>query len=226
MSRLRLALFDCDGTLVDSQGSIIGCVNAAWTAHGLTPPPPEAIRRGVGLRLEEAIARLAPDQPAAVLARLTQAYRDAFLDLRARGAVDESLYPGIDRLIADLDRTGWLLGIATGKGRAGLQRTLEAHDLADRFITLQTADRARGKPDPDMIYRAMAETGTDAQQVTMIGDTTYDILMAQNAGVVAIGVAWGYHPSGELRAAGAASVAEDADHLRQTLLRRVTADTA
>ena len=213
MSDLRLAVFDCDGTLVDSQAGIIACVEAAWRAEGLAPPAADAIRRGVGLRLDEAIARLAPEQDAAVHARLTDGYRAAFLDLRDDAAVDEPLFPGIRNLLDRLDRDGWLLGVATGKGQSGLHRTLENHHIRECFVTLQTADVAAGKPNPDMLHRASAETGVRLDQVIMIGDTTYDILMARNAGVAAAGVAWGYHPADELRAAGADVVAESADQL-------------
>lgn len=211
MSDLRLAVFDCDGTLVDSQASIIACVEAAWAAEGLAPPSADAIRRGVGLRLDEAIARLAPDLPADLHGRLTEGYRNAFLDLRDDAAVDEPLFAGMAALLDNLERDGWLLGVATGKGKPGLHKTLDNHGLRSRFVTLQTADVAAGKPSPDMLHRASAETGVGLEQVIMIGDTTYDILMARNAGVVAVGVAWGYHPADELRAAGAHAIAETAD---------------
>jgi phosphoglycolate phosphatase len=210
MSELRLAVFDCDGTLVDSQASIIACVEAAWTAENLNPPPHDEIRRGVGLRLDEAIARLDPDLPEEVHQRLTDGYRSAFLELRGAAAVEEPLYPGIPELLDLLEADGWLLGIATGKGRPGLGRTLEVHGLEGRFVTQQTADVAMGKPHPDMLHRASKETGVDLRRVIMIGDTSYDILMARNAGVVAVGVAWGYHPTEELRASGADAIVDHA----------------
>ena len=221
MSALRLAVFDCDGTLVDSQTSIIGCVEAAWRAEGLDPPSAEDIRRGVGLRLDEAIARLAPELPPATQARLTDGYRQAFLARRAEETVEEPLYPGIHELLDQLEADGWLLGIATGKGRPGLSRTLEVHGLEGRFVTQQTADVAQGKPHPDMLHRAGRETGVDLQRVIMIGDTSYDILMARNAGVVAVGVAWGYHPIDELRAAGADAIVDHASEIHPAAERLI-----
>lgn len=222
MTDLRLAVFDCDGTLVDSQASIIACVNAAWAAEGLAPPPAESVRRGVGLRLDEAIARLAPDLPLATQGRLTDGYRHAFLDLRDEAAVEEPLYAGISDLLDQLEAAGWLLGIATGKGQPGLKKTLISHGLADRFVTLQTADVAAGKPSPDMLHRASAESGVGLDRVIMIGDTTYDILMARNAGVVAVGVAWGYHPTDELHAAGADAIVDTAAEIFDAADRLVT----
>ncbi len=222
MTDLRLAVFDCDGTLVDSQASIIACVNAAWAAEGLASPSAESVRRGVGLRLDEAIARLAPDLPPATLGRLTDGYRRAFLDLRDEAAVEEPLYAGISELLDQLDAAGWLLGIATGKGQMGLKKTLNNHGLVERFVTLQTADIAAGKPSPDMLHRASAETGVSLDRVIMIGDTTYDILMARNAGVVAVGVAWGYHPTDELNAAGADAIVDTAAEIFAAANRLVT----
>ncbi len=144
------------------------------------------------------------------MGRLTDGYRKAFQTLRGDATVEEPLYPGIPELLDRLDADGWLLGIATGKGRPGLSRTLEVHGLEGRFVTLQTADVAAGKPDPEMLHRASSESGVDLGRVIMIGDTSYDILMARNAGVVAVGVAWGYHPKDALRAAGADAIVDHA----------------
>lgn len=207
---LRLAVFDCDGTLVDSQRAIIASVGAAWAGEGLAPPPPDAIRRVVGLALAEAIATLAPDEPSTRQAALTEAYKDAFRDMREQGTADENLFPGIPEALDALEAAGWLLGVATGKSRHGLDRTLEAHGLAGRFVTLQTADRAPGKPHPAMLEQALGEAGVEASHALMIGDTTYDILMAVNAGVRPVGVAWGYHPADELTEAGAAEILTEA----------------
>jgi phosphoglycolate phosphatase len=102
---------------------------------------------------------------------------------------------------------GWLLGIATGKSDRGLAFCLEHHGLAGRFVTLQTADRHPSKPHPSMIEAALADAGADAGESMMIGDTSYDMLMAKAAGVTAVGVAWGYHSPEELLASGADFVA-------------------
>ncbi len=204
---LCLALFDCDGTLVDSQQSIIAAMRTAWRAHDLDDPDPEAVRRVVGLALDTAIAQLRPDATAEEMQSLGEHYRAAFFEQRQSGAFEEPLYDGAREALDALDAEGILLGIATGKSRRGLRATLERHGLLERFVTTKTADDGPGKPNPHMVQQAMAETGVESAWVVMIGDTVFDIQMARAAGVVAIGVAWGYHPVEELSAAGAEHIA-------------------
>lgn len=206
---LRLAVFDCDGTLVDGQHMIHAAMAAAWAAEALDVAPTiEAVRRVVGLELVTAIAMLLPDGDAPRHARMAEAYKAAFFAARQQGGVDP-LFPGCREALAALERDGWLLGVATGKARRGLDAVLALHDLAGHFVTRQTASDAPGKPHPGMLERAMAETGVGPGETVMIGDTTYDMEMAGNAGVPAIGVAWGYHAPEELRAAGARRVVAD-----------------
>ncbi|MBI4182539.1 MAG: HAD-IA family hydrolase [Proteobacteria bacterium] len=209
---LRLAVFDCDGTLVDSQHAIAAAVSAAWAAsaatRGLPPPGPGEVRRVVGLPLEEAIARLFPAGSAADVAALTGLYKLAFAERRHAPDYDEPLFAGALDALAEIERAGVLLGIATGKSRRGLLATLERHGLERRFAVLKTADDGPGKPNPHLLLAAMAETGVEAAATAMIGDTTFDIVMARGAGCAAIGVAWGYHPPAELRAAGAHAVVD------------------
>jgi phosphoglycolate phosphatase len=207
-SRQRLVVFDCDGTFVDSQHVIIACMLQAYAAHGLPAPEASAIRRVIGLPLLECMARLSPEHPEDRHALLSEAYKEAFLASRQRPDHNEPLFDGAAAALERLEAQGYLLGVATGKARRGLNAVLDRHGLAHRFVTLQTADIGPGKPHPAMLERAMAETGVAPQDVFMIGDTSYDMLMARNAGVHAIGVSWGYHPAEELRAAGAHSVIE------------------
>jgi phosphoglycolate phosphatase len=216
---LRLAVFDCDGTLVDSQHSIVACMEAAFVAAGMASPTPEAVRRVVGLPLAECVARLVPAGSAGECERLVELYKDAFMDMRRFDKVDEPLFAGVRELLDALEAEGWLLGVATGKGRRGARITLDRHRLLTRFVTVQTADDAPGKPHPEMLRRAMAEAGAEPATTAMIGDTTFDILMARNAGTAAIGVAWGYHPPEDLHAAGADAVAEAAHEVRALLAR-------
>lgn len=206
---LRLAVFDCDGTLVDSQHSIVSSMVAASRAHGIETAPSESVRRIVGLPLEVGIAHLFPQLDEAGILSVREGYRQAFMEMRKSGDIREPLYPGVLETLSVLDSEGWLLGVATGKSHMGLVNTLAAHDLEGRFVTLQTADRAAGKPHPEMMYNAMSDTGVDALATVMIGDTTFDMEMARNAGVWAIGVAWGYHEVAELTAAGAHTVVHD-----------------
>ncbi len=215
---LRLAVFDCDGTLVDSQNSIVAAMHAACDEHGFDKPRPDAIRRMVGLPLLEAFARLLPSTPPETLENLKQCYSSAFSAMRRRGELYEPLYPGVESGLSFFERAGWLLGIATGKSRRGLLATLGGHGLLERFITLQTADLARGKPDPEMLHNAMAETGVGKGETVMIGDTTYDMEMARNAGTYALGVSWGYHDSEELYEAGAHKVIDGFEELPGAVL--------
>lgn len=205
---LRLAVFDCDGTLVDSAHSIIHCMQAACKHHGLEEPGPEDIRRMVGLPLEEAVQRLFPELNSERVWSVREGYRDVFSGLRELGEVHEPLYDGAEDALDKLETAGWLLGVATGKALVGLINTLGGHSLEDRFVTLQTADKSLGKPHPEMLLKAMSETGVEATATVMIGDTTYDMEMARNAGTYAIGVSWGYHPVEELVQSGAHVVVE------------------
>ena len=203
----RLAIFDCDGTLVDSQATICAAMEECFVRADLPPPPRERTRRVVGLSLVEAMRAMLPEAEPALHAALAEDYKAAFHGLRCRGRVEEPLYEGIVELIETLEADGWLLGVATGKSDRGLKLCLEGHGLSRRFVTLQTADRHPSKPHPSMVEAALAEAGADPDLSIMIGDTSYDMAMAKAAGVTAIGVGWGYHEAQELLAAGADFVA-------------------
>ncbi|MBM7407331.1 MULTISPECIES: HAD-IA family hydrolase [Sphingomonas] len=210
----RLAVFDCDGTLVDSQANICRAMELAFGSAQLPLPDRAAIRRIVGLSLVEAVARLAPDVEPALHASVAEDYKRHFRAMRTDGGLaDEPLFDGvrvaIERLLAD----GWLLGVATGKSDRGLALILEHHGFSDHFVTLQTADRHPSKPHPSMLELAMTEAGADPENTVMIGDTSFDIAMAAAAGVHPIGVAWGYHTVAELTAAGARHVLDHASAL-------------
>jgi phosphoglycolate phosphatase len=214
---LRLALFDCDGTLVDGQAGVIAAMEAAFGEVGLPAPDRHQVRRIVGLSLPQAIRLLAPGADDDVRHAADMAYREAFRAAREAGSLVEPLYDGIAELVAALDEAGWLLGVATGKSQRGLDHCLAMHGLTSRFATLQTADGHPSKPHPSMIDTALAETGVDRAACVMIGDTQYDMAMAVNAGVRAIGVDWGYHAVEELHEAGAEAVARDPAHLWELL---------
>jgi len=203
----RLAIFDCDGTLVDSQATICDAMEHCFAGAGLPAPDRAAVRRIVGLSLPQAMRALLPEADDADHHALAKAYKASFHQLRLKGRVEEQLYNGIPEVLAAMGGDGWLLGVATGKSDRGLKLVLEHHGLTHRFVTLQTADRHPSKPHPSMIEAAMAEAGAAAADTVMIGDTSFDIAMAHNAGVRAIGVAWGYHEAAELFAEGADAVA-------------------
>lgn len=204
----RLAIFDCDGTLVDSQINICLAMEDSFQRAGLEPPGRNAIRRIVGLSLFEAVQALAPQAEAALLGQMAEDYKTAFQRLRGRGLVEEPLFDGIADTLVALGEAGWLMGVATGKSDRGLAHCLAYHGIADHFVTLQTADRHPSKPHPSMIHQAMADAGAVPDTTLMIGDTSFDIGMAIAAGTTAIGVAWGYHDPHELFAEGAHHVAD------------------
>ena len=203
----RLAIFDCDGTLIDSQSNICLAMEAAFAGSGLRAPTRAAIRGIVGLSLVEAVAALLPHEDARLHRVIAADYKQAFQGLRANGLIDEPLFDGIAACLETLSGSGWLLGIATGKSDRGLALALDHHGLAHRFVTLQTADRHPSKPHPSMVEAALAEAGVAAADAVVIGDTSYDMAMAGAARTRAIGVAWGYHPVADLHRAGADAVA-------------------
>lgn len=212
---MKLAVFDCDGTLIDSQINIIRAMASSFTRHGLTPPDDHATRRVVGLSLVEAMQALLPEADPDLHVSLADDYKSAFHRLRADSALDpEPLYPGIRRLLDALHGDGWLLAVATGKSDRGLKLALEHHGIHHLFISLQTADRHPSKPHPSMLRAALADAGAVPDQAVMIGDTVFDIAMGAAAGVRSIGVDWGYHDAHELLEAGASHVALDAAQLQ------------
>lgn len=203
----RLAIFDCDGTLVDSGAPIYTALKASLERNGLDAPPPSVSRRVIGLSLTEAMAALFPDAATALHAKLAEDYRRAFMELRAAGEVEEPLFDGVLELLDSLEADGWLLAVATGKSDRGLRHCLDRHGLHARFISLQTADRHPSKPHPAMIEQAIADAGASPVTTIVVGDTSFDMAMAVNAGAAGIGAGWGYHEAEELIEAGALAVA-------------------
>ena len=214
---VRLALFDCDGTLVDGQAGVCNAMDAAFADLGLPAPDRHLVRRIVGLSLPQAIRQLAPDLGDTLCTAIDAAYRVRFRAARESGVLVEPLYDGIAELVASLTAAGWTLGVATGKSQRGLEHCLATHGLTARFATLQTADHHPSKPHPAMVLAALAETGAERDQCVMIGDTVFDIAMAKAAGVRALGVDWGYHTAAELIEAGAEAVAIDPAHLKELI---------
>ena len=225
----RLIVFDCDGTLVDSQHSIVAAMQAAFKAAALPLPAAEFVRRVVGLSLEQAVERILELMEAQGhlsirvsglgAEQIAEHYRKAFhLDGAAKHR-EVPLYPGARQALAELDKRRVLLGVATGKGRRGLSATLEAHGLSQLFVTLQTADVAPSKPHPEMLHRAMAEAGAEPEETLVIGDTVFDMEMAANARVGAIGVSWGYHAAEELAGYGALRVLNHFNELMPALFQ-------
>lgn len=200
---VHLAVFDCDGTLVDSQHAIVSCMQAAFVKSGLNAINADAVRHMVGLTLLEGIARLAPGESVDSHHEIAEHYRVAFQESRSQPNHEEPLYSGVKDCLQTLENEKIMLGVATGKGRRGLEMTLKSHNIREKFSVLKTADDGPGKPHPAILLDAIAETGASPETTVMIGDTVFDMELARNANVKAIGVSWGYHPPNDLMQCGA-----------------------
>lgn len=213
-----LAVFDVDGTLVDSRASIHrACIDAA-RALGLPEPEYDRVRQIVGLSLHQALHVLEPDLTDVELADFVAAFQASF---RARydAGHEEPLYPGVMDHLRRLKRDGWRLALATGQNRRGVARNLARAEWADLFLSSHCAEDGPGKPDPAMLLAAMRACEATPAATVMIGDTSHDILMALNAGVRPQGVAWGFHTVEEQIASGAPHVAVDFPDLEAALDR-------
>lgn len=193
----ELVIFDWDGTLMDSGARIVAAIQAAIADSGLPERDPETIRGIIGLGMNEAVAMLYPDARAAARARLMAVYTEAFA--RAVAEVPATLFAGAIETLARLESAGCLLAIATGKSRHGLHRDLERCGLGGRFVSTRTVDECPSKPHPAMVEEILRECGMEADAALVVGDTLFDLEMAANAGVDAVGVSWGAHPAGRLQ---------------------------
>ena len=216
---MKLAVFDVDGTLVDSRAILKEASDAAFTALGLTPPPYDELRQIVGLNLREGLAILAPGHSQEVVDSLVAYYKSSFGDLHRRPGFIEPLYDGAADLLDRLKREGWRIAMATGKSRRGVDMITAMHGWADLFDTTHCADDGPGKPHPAMLLGAMEALGAEPACTVMIGDTAHDIRMAKAAGVCSVGVTWGFHTREEIEAAEADWIAETFAELAQQLDR-------
>ena len=204
---MKLVIFDCDGTLVDSADEIIKNMRFTFESIGVAWPGPEATRACIGLSLPQTMARLHPQGSDELHEELSEGYRNSFYR-QAEGAAKtpQVFFAGALEAIEHLrGRDDVLLAIATGKSQRGVTRMLENADIPrNAFISVQTADDAPSKPHPAMVLQAMDEAGGIASKDTvMIGDASFDIEMARAAGVWALGVSWGYHHVDALLQSGA-----------------------
>ncbi len=219
---MKLILFDVDGTLIDSQNIIVASINKAFESIGLPNPPRQEALSIVGLSLPFAMeALVGRDGP---IDELVSGYKNAFASFRMSGKIESPFFEGAQELVETLAASEEvMLGLATGKSRRGVNHILEKYNWAHHFVTIQTADDAASKPHPEMIFRAITETGVSGQDLVMIGDTTYDMAMARAADVRSLGVSWGYHTSDALRETGAELIADSYQEL-SLFLRRFIQD--
>jgi phosphoglycolate phosphatase len=214
---LKLAIFDVDGTISDSHAMITASLGAAFEAEGLKAPDRARMLSGVGLSLMDFMRYLAPDESEARHARMTTAYKQNFWAFREAGEHPELLYDGAKPLLASLRQRGVVLGIATGKSIRGVAHLLDKHGMAGWFATIQTSDTNASKPDAAMGLAALAETGAAPRDTIMIGDTSFDMGMARNAGIGSIGVTWGNHCRAQLEQSGAQNIVSDFKELDAAL---------
>ncbi len=215
--RLKLAIWDMDGTIVDSRDVIQSAMVRSFERLGLTPPAYEETRKTIGLGLHEACQILAPELSADRLNDLVEAYRLSFVEQRAEGNGFSPLYENAHETIHRLANEGWLLAIATGKSRRGIDSFFEQHDLKHYFDTTWCADDGPGKPHPFMCEEAMKAVGAEPHQSLIIGDAVHDMRMGLNAGIHTLGVSWGFGTSEELNAVGAHEVHHGFDTLNASL---------
>lgn len=211
--RYDLIVFDWDGTLMDSTAAIAGSIQAACRDLGLAIPRDEAARHVIGLGLEQALRYAVPDAPEPMYGPLVERYRHHFL------SQDRAipLFGGARETLAELHDAGYRLAVATGKSRAGLERVLESSGVKRYFHATRTADQTFSKPHPAMLLEMMEELEADAGRTLMIGDTTHDLLMAQNAGVDAVAAGYGAHPLEQLQELEPLALARDFAELRAWL---------
>jgi phosphoglycolate phosphatase len=187
---IRLLVFDWDGTLMDSEAKIVASMRAAGDDLGLESLDDRTLRNVIGLGLKEAIEMLYPRAVLETHRAFADRYRHHFLSGDAEGS---TFFAGALALIQDLYRSDMLLGVATGKSRRGLNRALAELDCGEFFHATRCADETFSKPHPQMLLEIMDELGVAPEETVMIGDTEYDLQMANNAGVKAIGVSYGVH---------------------------------
>jgi phosphoglycolate phosphatase len=213
----KLAVWDVDGTLVDSRAVIFEAAKSVFAYMDLPPPEYDAVRQIVGLSLAEGLSQLLPAMSRGDVDRAVAGYREAFQAMHRRPDFVEPLYDGAADCLERLRREGWLIAMATGKSRRGVETIIEMHGWADLFDSTHCADDGPGKPHPAMLLEAMRALGCEPHQTIMIGDTSHDMRMAKSAGVYAQGVSWGFHTHAEVLAGGADDVADDFASLNKRL---------
>ena len=207
--RYELLVFDWDGTLIDSAGAIVWCIQSACRDLGLPVPDDARASHVIGLGLQDALAYAIPGLAQAEYGRVVERYRYHFL---ARDP-QIPLFPGTEAMLAGLRERGHVLAIATGKSRAGLARALDNTGLKPLFASSRCADQCTPKPAPDMLLELMAELGTSDVNTLMIGDTVHDLQMAAHAGVPAVAVSYGAHAKADLDALAPLACLESIDEL-------------
>ncbi len=193
----QLLVFDWDGTLIDSEQQIVACMIRAMQDLDIVPPANAAISNIIGLGLDEAMAVLLPEQAVSVRQEVVERYRYHFLH---PDTLDSLPFPGTLETLQQLHDAGFLLAVATGKSRRGLDRAMQSSGLGEFFVTSRCADETFSKPHPLMLEEILDQTGCYATEAVMIGDTVYDLEMAANVNMAAVAVSYGVHERERLMA--------------------------
>lgn len=191
---IKLLICDWDGTLMDSEATIVEAMSGAYRALGLQPPAYAAIRHIIGLSLEHAVTHLSPGLGAPVRAEIIAGYRRHYAAI----AATPILFPGVRATLETLRASGLHLAVATGKSRAGLARAMAQTGLTELFVTSRTADESEPKPSPAMLYEILDDLALDADAACMLGDTAFDLAMASAAGMLGAAVSYGAHSPDQL----------------------------
>ena len=208
-----LIVFDWDGTLMDSTSTIVKCIQAAARDLGLPIPRDEAASHVIGLGLHEAMQAAMPNIDPIFYPRVVERYRFHYLSKDH----ELVLFTGVREMLTELSQDGYFLAVATGKSRVGLNRAMNAVGLLSLFDATRCADETFSKPHPAMLQELTRELGQDMKRTVMIGDTTHDLLMANNAGAAAVAVQYGAHPHDQLLSCNPVYSAETVAQLHQWL---------
>ena len=213
--RFDLIAFDWDGTLSDSTALIARCIQQAVADVGGTVPTMQVASHVIGLGLTQALAHAAPDVPAEKHALLADRYREHYFAHQH----NLSLFPGVLELLHNLRERGYLLAVATGKSRHGLDEALKNVALQGMFHTTRTADQTRGKPHPQMLHEIFEELAVDPARTLMVGDTTHDLELARNAACASAAVTYGAHPPDAFAALGPLCIVDSVPQLHDWITR-------
>ena len=222
MNQYELIVFDWDGTLIDSEARIVNCMRAAIADLQLPSRSHEQMSNVIGLGLREALATLYPEGNHEVHQQLVERYREHFL---VKDKTPSELFAGVETLLGELRTRGHYLAIATGKGRAGLEMALDETGLREYFDYTRCADETRSKPHPQMLEEIMDRLGVEAHDTLMIGDTEFDLQMANNAGTAAVAVSYGVHDKARLLACRPLACVDDIAALHDWLVPETTLKT-
>lgn len=213
--RFDLLVFDWDGTLMDSASAIVAAIQAACRDLGIEEAPESRARHVIGLGLADALRHAVPDLPEHHYPKMVDRYRHHYLSRDH----ELTLFAGVAEMISELQGSGFMLAVATGKSRLGLDRALKVSGLGSAFSDSRCADECHSKPHPQMLEELIVAFGTTPDRTLMIGDTTHDLMMAGNAGVAAVGVSYGAHPRQSLVDLAPATVVDTVSELREWLAK-------